>query len=151
MIHIIRLTTLIFVLVFSASLSAESSHPSSGAVGMAGAEGTIEFKPVDHVGDETTWWKDTDGIAPDVAGCHVGTDEHGDPNGRMFGEACLSDVLLVESNPGKDELHSHKHDTGHPDTFNCSTWCQSHGSATGMCVAASAPPCESSAVCECVD
>ena len=78
--------------------------PSSGAKDMAGALGTFEFEPSDRIPGQTTWWKDTDGVGPGEAGCHIGTDPDGKPNGRMFGEACLSDVLLVESNPGSDVI-----------------------------------------------
>jgi len=116
---------------------------------MAGAKGTIEYKPVDFQEGALTWWKDSDGIYPDVAGCHIGTDENGVPNGRMFGEACLENGLLVESNPGADELHSHKGDIGHPDTFDCQAWCIGEGASGGVCVAAAAPPCEESARCSC--
>jgi len=67
----------------------------------------------------------------------------------MFGEACLPDGLLVESNPGADELHSHKDDIGHPDKFDCKAWCIGNGSSEGRCEAAAAPPCERSARCVC--
>ncbi len=123
--------------------------PSEAAKDLPGATGTIEFKPTDWKEGETTWWKDTDGVGPGTAGCHIGTDAEGTPNGRMFGEACLPDGRLVESNPGKDKLHSHANDTGHPDTFDCAVWCRGQGASGGSCVAASAPPCEASARCEC--
>jgi len=123
--------------------------PSSGADGMSGAEGTFEFKPQDWQEGETTWWKDSDGVGPGVAGCHIGTDSDGVPNGRMFGEACLPDGLLVESNPGSGELHSHKNDMGHPDMFDCNDWCIGQGSSGGACKAAPAPPCAESAMCAC--
>ena len=125
------------------------SGPSSGAEGMPGAKDTFEFTPIDHASDETTWWKDTDGVDPGVAGCHIGTNEKGIPNGRTFGEACLSDILLVESNPGHDELHSHSNDIGHPDTFDCNAWCVGSGNKSGVCKAMPAPPCEQSAACSC--
>ena len=67
----------------------------------------------------------------------------------MFGEACLENGLLVESNPGANVLHSHKDDVGHPDTFDCNAWCVGEGSSKGMCVAAAAPPCAQSAMCQC--
>jgi hypothetical protein len=116
---------------------------------MPGARGTVNFKPNDCHQNETSWWKDSDGVSPEVAGCHIGTDEDGVPNGRKFGEACLSNGLLVESNPAKNEFHSHKNDTGHPDTFNCDEWCVGKGKKSGVCEIASAPPCESSAMCVC--
>jgi hypothetical protein len=118
---------------------------------MPGAAGTFEFRPGDWLEGQTTWWIDSDGVAPGVAGCHIGADAHGAPNGRMFGEACLANGLLVESNPGADELHSHKNDTGHPDTFDCKAWCVGNGHSGGACAVASAPPCEQSAVCACED
>ena len=127
----------------------EAGEPSVGAKDMAGAKGTFEFKPGDWISGQTTWWMDTDGVAPGVAGCHVGTDDQGTANGRMFGEACLPNGLLVESNPGINELHSHKNDTGHPDTFDCNEWCIGSGQTEGVCVIASAPPCEQSAFCAC--
>ncbi len=123
--------------------------PSPGAVGMPGATGTFEFQPADWQEGQTTYWSDTDGVAPGVAGCHLGTDADGKPNGRMFGEACLENGRLVESNPGKDEVHSHSNDTGHPDTFDCDAWCIGQGKASGSCVPADAPPCKASAKCAC--
>jgi len=129
--------------------TAASDEPSSGAEGMPGAHGTFEYKPADWKEGETTWWKDSDGVDPGVAGCHIGTDSEGKPNGRMFGEACLPDGLLVESNPGAVMLHSHGNDTGHPDTFDCNAWCIGNGKSRGACEAAAAPPCEQSAVCAC--
>ncbi len=127
----------------------DAHPPSKGAAGMAGAAGTFEFQPSDWQEGQTTWWKDTDGVDPGVAGCHVGTDENGEPNGRMFGEACLDNGLLVESNPGVDELHSHGNDTGHPDTFDCNAWCVGQGKTAGSCQVAEAPPCAQSAACSC--
>jgi len=125
------------------------SQPSPGANGLPGATGTIEFKPADWIEGKTTWWTDSDGIDPGVAGCHIGTDESGTPNGRMFGEACLPDGRLVESNPGKGELHSHTNDTGHPDTFDCTAWCIGQARSAGTCSPAPSPPCAQSALCEC--
>ena len=127
----------------------DDGEPSPGAQGMAGAKGTFEFKPEDWTPNVTTWWKDTDGIDPATAGCHIGTDSDGAPNGRMFGEACLAEGLLVESNPGADELHSHENDIGHPDKFDCHTWCVGNGYSKGMCMVAAAPPCAASARCAC--
>ena len=136
-------------LALAANLVGAAGEPSAGAAGMPGATGTFEFKPSDWQEGITSWWKDSDGIAPGEAGCHIGTDEQGAANGRMFGEACLPDGRLVESNPGKDELHSHGDDTGHPDTFDCQAWCQGTGNKAGMCKTAAAPPCETSAYCAC--
>jgi len=126
-----------------------SDEPSSGAQGMAGAAGTFEFKPQDWTQGKTTWWKDSDGVDPGTPGCHIGAHSDGTPNGRMFGEACLPDGLLVESNPGAAELHSHSNDIGHPDKFDCNVWCIDKGASKGACRAAAAPPCEQSAMCVC--
>jgi len=150
MTHFNRLTLLACLLLFVGAFShVYAGEPSRGAQGMPGAKGTFEFKPNDWISGETSWWKDTDGVDPGVAGCHIGTDNQGIPNGRTFGEACLPDGLLVESNPGKDELHSHDNDTGHPDTFDCNAWCVGNGQKNGLCEVAPAPPCEQSAKCAC--
>ena len=142
---------LLITLISSLHGCAEQSEhkPSPGAADVAGAMGTFEFKPQDWADGKTTWWKDTDGIDPGTAGCHIGTDGDGTPNDRMFGEACLINGLLVESNPGANELHSHKNDTGHPDTFDCAAWCVAKGNSGGSCQVAVAPPCEQSARCVC--
>ncbi len=133
-----------------ASLAYADGKPSVGAQGMAGAQGTFEFKPDDWISGKVTWWKDSDGIKPGEPGCHIGTDSTGKPNGRSFGEACLSDVVLVESNQGADDLHSHKDDVGHPDKFDCNAWCIAQGSRRGICQATSGPsPCVKSAKCVC--
>lgn len=146
-IHLLGFTSLLssFILACADGVG----EPSAGAKGMPGALGTIEFKPSDWIEGETTWWIDSDGVAPGVAGCHIGTDESGAPNGRMFGEACLPDGRLVESNPGAGELHSHANDTGHPDTFDCFEWCVAQGASGGRCSPAPAPPCDRSAACSC--
>jgi hypothetical protein len=144
------LTSLMLLLSALLACSDRAGHePSAGAQGMAGAKGTFEFKPEDWAVGVTTWWKDTDGVDPGTAGCHIGADSDGSPNGRMFGEACLVDGLLVESNPSAAELHSHKEDIGHPDKFDCSAWCIGNGSSGGRCEAAAAPPCPQSARCVC--
>ncbi len=148
-----RLFTLMLALCISmlaaTSIVMASSDPSSGAAGMPGAKGTFEFKPTDWIEGATSWWKDSDGVDPGTAGCHLGTDADGKPNGRMFGEACLPDGLLVESNPGAEELHSHTNDIGHPDMFDCNAWCVGKGASKGVCTVAAAPPCEQSAMCQC--
>ena len=138
-----------FALPWVLACAEEASPPSVGAIGVPGATGTIDLKPNDWIEGETTWWVDSDGVAPGVAGCHIGTDESGVPNGRMFGEACLANGRLVESNPGANELHSHDDDTGHPDTFDCEAWCVGQGGSDGACSGAPAPPCAQSARCSC--
>ena len=148
--NLVKLSVMISVLiVISACAHYQHASPSNGAAGMPGAMGTFEFAPQDRVAGQTSWWKDSDGIEPGVAGCHVGIDEKGKPNGRMFGEACLESGLLVESNPGVDQAHSHANDLGHPDTFDCNQWCKGNDKAGGSCVAAPAPPCAKSAMCVC--
>ena len=136
-------------IVVGACANQHEGEPSEGAQDMPGAEGTFEFKPSDWNPKETSWWTDSDGVNPGAAGCHIGTDDKGVPNGRSFGEDCLPNGLLVESNPGTDELHSHAHDIGHPDTIDCNAWCVGNGKRSGVCKAASAPPCEKSAACVC--
>ena len=145
-----RLTILALLFFVLQAYSEEKAHePSPGAQKIPGAMGTFEFKPDDWIAGETTWWKDSDGVDPGVAGCHIGTDSSGSPNGRMFGEACMEDGLLVESNPSANELHSHKDDIGHPDRFDCNAWCAGNGSSGGRCEVSDAPPCAQSAKCVC--
>ena len=72
--------------------------PTAGASKIPGAKGTIEYKPEGWKGaGVTTYWKDSDGIKPGVAGCHVEVTKSGKsfPGRRVFGEAC-KDGLLVE-------------------------------------------------------
>lgn len=141
----------IAMLMLSNVARGKHSGPSSGASGMSGALGTIEFKPTDWKGKVTTYWTDTDGVDPGVAGCHVGVTQSGQPNGRSFGEACQSGQILIESNPGAGVVHPHANDLGHPDTFDCKAWCVGANHATGgVCKAVSGPaPCAASARCEC--
>lgn len=148
----IRIYNLILTLCFTILLSACATHaPSEGARGIPGAKGTFEFKPTDWNNSKKTWWKDSDGVAPGIAGCHIGTNDKGEENGRMFGEACLESGLLVESNPEAGKLHSHGNDIGHPDTFDCNAWCIGKGSSQGgQCVIVTGPsPCANSAKCAC--
>lgn len=143
---------LILITCLAILMSSCASHPpSKGATGMSGAKGTFAFTPSDWKKDQKTWWKDSDGVAPGVAGCHIGTDGKGKTNGRVFGEACLANGLLVESNPEAGKVHSHGNDIGHPDTFDCNSRCIGKGSADGgQCVAVEGPaPCKASARCEC--
>jgi hypothetical protein len=137
------------LLLIPISVATAEGEPSVGAKGMAGAEGTFSFKPLDWTPGAITWWKDTDGVNPGEAGCHIGTDSDGKSNGRMFGEACLTQDQLVESNPGADVVHKHTDDVGHPDKFSCNAWCIGQGSKKGLCRAEPAPPCAQSARCIC--
>ncbi len=127
----------------------EYSGPSDQAQALSGAKGIMLYQPADWQPGQTTWWQSTDGLAPGVAGCHVGTDGSGAPNGRMYGEACLAGGLLVETNEAADELHRHSDDIAHPDTFDCNQWCIGQGSTSGLCQVAAAPPCVRSAACIC--
>ena len=147
---LLLLATLAYASDDHAQTGAHSS-PSAGAKGMPGALGTFVFKPKDWKGEgHTSYWKDSDGVQPGVEGCHIGTDSAGKPNGRVFGEACLSKTVLVESNPEADKLHPHKDDIGHPDKFDCVAWCKGQKHQGGSCKAVSGPaPCASSAKCVC--
>jgi len=136
-------------------LNAASANepPTAGASKIPGAKGTIEYKPEGWKGaGVTTYWKDSDEIKPGVAGCHVEVTKSGKsfPGRRVFGEAC-KDGLLVESNPGRNVIHPHKDDLGHPDTFDCNVWCIGTRKAkAGQCVKVAGPsPCAESAKCEC--
>src|SRR4026209_2094104 len=111
------------VLMFSNAATTAQHEPSKDAKGMPGAKGTIEYKPTDWKGKVNTYWTDTDGVDPGVAGCHIGVTQDGKPNGRFFGEACQSAQILIESNPGAGVIHVHTNDLGHPDTFDCKAWC----------------------------
>lgn len=81
-------------------------------------------------------WSDTDGVDPGTAGCHL---EYADnacgeiKPGREFGEFCLDEDRLVESNPGAQECHTHVGDLGAPNVTSCSAWCQEQQGTTGKC------------------
>jgi hypothetical protein len=126
-----------------------SGEPSAGAKGMPGAKGTFEFKPADYMEGKETWWVDSEGVDPGKAGCHIGTDSKGVPNGRLFGEACTPEGLLVETNPGSNELHSHKATSGTPTCSIATTgasaralpraparWCPRHPAPSPPCARA---------------
>lgn len=92
MLSFYRVISALIFSIFLSSCANQHEHvsiPSEGAKNISGAKGTFEYKPADWQESETSWWKDSDGVKPGVAGCHIGTDESGTPNGRMFGEACL--------------------------------------------------------------
>ncbi len=81
-------------------------------------------------------WSDSDGVDPGTAGCHYEYADAtcGEPkDGRTFGELCLDDDRLVESNPRPGTCHTHAGDHGRPDVVSCSDWCRSQGSAAGRC------------------
>ena len=152
---------LVLVLVLAICTPAWLQAAEEGAQGKCGSMGTFDLKPPDWIGHKepppgpVTWWKDTDGVDPGKAGCHLGlASEHGDLNGRMFSEYCRpEDGLLVESNPDPGVPHSHKNDIGHPDTFDCQKWCACQKFAKGTCVVAvpEDPLCkgQDSAKCAC--
>lgn len=85
---------------------------------------------------QDSYWSDTDGVDPGTAGCH---DEYTSntcgevKQGRAFGEFCLDDDRLVESNPGVGECHTHGGDLGKPDVVSCTAWCQTQSAAGGRC------------------
>lgn len=97
-----RLLSLIFIFFYlmlgpATAAGAQKHAPSKGAVEMKGAKGTFSYFPPDHKGfqGKITWWKDTDGVSPSAAGCHIGYKDNkgGRRNGRVFGEACTRDGL----------------------------------------------------------
>ena len=153
----IKRVVLVLFLVVPFAVSAEHHEkkekfgpPSDAAKDMPGAVGTFSLYPA------TSYWVDTDGAAPGVAGCHYGTNADGEPNGRAFAEGCREDGLLIESNPGEGVVHAHAKDTGHPDVFDCDQWCKGTGHEGGMCKTVAAPaPCDevdpnmTSAMCSC--
>jgi hypothetical protein len=73
------------LLMLAGVAQAQHSEPSAGAKGMPGALGTMEYKPTDWKGNITTYWKDTDGVDPGVAGCHIGVTENGHRRGARRG------------------------------------------------------------------
>lgn len=134
-------------------------EPSSGAQVLPGALGRFLVSP-DQIDPEYEWlegttteWLDTDGVAPEVAGCHIELDPANPP--RHFGELCTPDGLLVETNPGVNQAHAHSNDLGSPDVFNCNTYCQGEYRVGGSCQPVieieptEAFPCETSAICSC--
>ncbi len=124
-----------------------------------------------HDGDQ--YWTDSDGVLPELAGCHFpfsGMDADGDCTGPLapagvFGEFCnpaegepmhqagFPVGALIESNPEADACHPHKDGLGHPYVYDCDAYCKGTytESHTGTCVA---DVCNSdgeiaSARCEC--
>lgn len=127
----------VFALTIAAAAAAEKPCPT-----LAGIQDPcrMEYKPSGWKPGKTTYWIDTDGVNPGVAGCHV---EVTGPNDRtfatprrVFGEACeAGGKILIESNPGLNEIHPHENDLGHPYRVNCETWCKGQGKAGGACQA----------------
>ncbi len=136
----------------TALMASEGACPLIAGISKTGC--TTPLKPTDFIAAaKETYWYDTDGVQPGVAGCHIGVKGLNDrtPNNRSFGEACQSNVVLIESNPEKDKIHSHKGDIGAPYLVNCSDWCKGTGKPKGgSCKKTQGPaPCAASARCEC--
>lgn len=137
---------------------AQCTLPSSSeAQAWPGALGRFRVKPTEinpnypWLEGEATTWLDTDGVAPEKPGCHIEITDPPlvDPQ-RFFGELCLDQVLLVETNPNVKEAHSHNDDLGAPDVFNCNTYCMDLYSKAGSCeVVGPVDVCETSAKCAC--
>jgi hypothetical protein len=111
---------------------------------------------LDKGAKKDTWWLDLgDDVEPGVPGCHVQVKGPKDktPTGIYVGEACQSNVILVETTPHKGgEAHVHKGDIGTPLLIDCNVWCQKEkGSKGGMCKTVTPGPdkCASSAICSC--
>lgn len=91
--------------------------------------GPIAPRKTDKDGkDLNSYWIDTDGENPGVAGCHIEvsgpTNSTPLPGGRVFGEFCETDNILVESNPEANKIHMHTNDIGSPYLINCDKWCK---------------------------
>lgn len=122
-----------------------------------------EYKPTDwKPGVKQSWWYDTDGIDPGVAGCHVEVNDpagskKGQATGRSFAEGCVDGVTLIESNPASGAVHEHCADVGHPNYVNCNRWCiEVRKAKSGVCLSVNAgpnepkvAPCSKSARCDC--
>lgn len=144
--------SVLVLLTVSGPMASDSACPVIPGISKTGC--TIPLKPRDFVSAaKETYWYDTDGVSPGVAGCHIGVKALDDRthNDRSFGEACQSDVVLIESNPEKDKIHSHKGDIGAPYLVNCRDWCRGTGKPKGgSCRSVKGPaPCATSARCEC--
>jgi len=113
--------------------SATGDHTSCFAVGSAEPCRLHNFRPSPPKPGVTTYWIDTDGENPGVAGCHIevrgANDPRRLPGGRVFGELCHPDErgrpnqILIESNPGANVIHPHTNDYGHPYRISCPRWC----------------------------
>ena len=88
-------------------------------------EGTI---PLDLGTGRDSFWIDTDGVEPEIAGCHIEFSSDScttlAASARNFGEFCQEDGTLVESTPDADECHTHDNDIGHPYVVDCVAWCR---------------------------
>ena len=113
-------------------------------------------------------WEDSDGVEPDVAGCH--TLHAGDEACEVCEEAVLERISegchdfvdpetgdvyswLIETNPDAGVCHPHNGGKGHPDVFDCDAFCKEKtidGSGEtyggGACEPVEALDCDGSAV-----
>jgi hypothetical protein len=144
------------LLLVTAHAQHPHAPPSDGAKGIPGAKGTFIFTPQGWKKGVTTFWTDTgDGVDPGRAGCHIeitsATNLTRPKGGRVFGEACTKEGLLIETNPGRNAPHPHKNDQGHPDLFDCNMWCRgAQMRSGGVCRVVNGPaPCRTSAICAC--
>ena len=86
-----------------------------------------------------TFWIDTDGENPALAGCHIEvvsmTNANPLPNGRVFGEVCEpGNKVLIETNPEANKVHKHGNDFGAPYRIDCAKWCAlKHKTKKGAC------------------
>jgi len=94
------------------------------------------------------YWKDSDGVNPEKAGCHKQFVQQGMGCGaaieNRIGESCKPGHILLETNPGVLQCHAHANDKGHPDLYSCDAFCKGKygADATGVCEDANAvnPP-----------
>jgi hypothetical protein len=89
----VRLLAFCIATMMLLNAASANDPPTAGASKIPGAKGTIEYKPEGWKGvGVTTYWRDSDGIRPGVAGCHVEVTKSGKSftGRRVFGEACIS-------------------------------------------------------------
>lgn len=154
----VRLGLMALAALLLGASAATAQHKACPAIPGMQAKECREFTPPDAKPGAMTYWYDTDGIDPGVAGCHVEVRGPNDktPTGRSFGEACAGG-LLVETNPDANVVHGHAGDVGNPNYVNCANWCtEAKGARGGACVPVTAgpsnpkvAPCTRSARCEC--
>ncbi|MFN0247667.1 MAG: hypothetical protein ACKV2T_12345 [Kofleriaceae bacterium] len=98
--------------------------------------------------DAPGWWEETDGIKPEVPGCHYAYKDEATCKGKgkvigWLGEYCERDKekkltnILVETNPDPaGKCHFHEGGKGHPDRIDCDKYCKgTYGEmAKGTCL-----------------
>lgn len=101
------------------------SHHDAGWPFDAGPPHDAGTIPYDGGTGVNTFWKDTDGIEPELAGCHIEYTAAGCATAgtRQFGESCSANGL-IETNPGPGVCHDHPLDVGHPYVVDCDGWCR---------------------------